>query len=77
MCIRDSHLSIGFQLSTSEKVLVQIFDILGNLVVEENLSVEEGKHTHQLTGLSKLNAGTYVVQVFTRNGTHSTKITKK
>lgn len=73
----QDHLSIGFQLSSSEKVLVQIFDILGNLVVEETLSVEQGKHTHQLTDLSRLNAGTYVVQIFTRNGTHSTKISKK
>ncbi len=73
----DDQLSIGFQLSTSEKVLVQIFDMLGNLVIEESLSVENGKHTHHLSGLSKLNAGTYIVQIFTRSGTHSTKISKK
>ena len=67
--------NIDFKLNRTEQLSLVINNALGQLIYNENLSLEKGKY-HKQIDLTNLPAGIYFLRIDTDDGTYNEKIIK-
>jgi Zn-dependent metalloprotease len=72
----DENLILELEGEQKEKTMIQVFNLLGQAVFEENVDISLGKNTFDLN-LRRLNAGTYFIQLQLEKGNVMMKIVKK
>jgi PKD repeat protein len=63
----NSQLTISYQLTKSEKVMIELYDVIGNKISTLNLSQASGKYQIPMN-TENLSKGVYLIKLSTENG---------
>ncbi len=69
-------LNISFDFDNNEEAMIQLVNVIGKVVAQQNTSLIKGTNTNTIN-VANLNAGFYVLQVKTSNGVSNTNVLVK